>query len=127
MKIVAHKKTNTKIAGPSDGKKGNRNPPRYPREKISLRLIFSRPGAPLSLFLPASPNFCIRFFIKRVLKKISYIAKTRKKMWDAGKMKKRAPGLAEILRSKSENMGPWEIAFSVLPSLGPAFFFLFLI
>ena len=42
-------------------------------------------------------------------------------MWDAGKMKKGVPGLAEILRSKIENMGPWGIPFSVLPSLGPAF------
>ena len=35
-------------------------------------------------------------------------------------MKKRAPGLAEILHTKIENMEPREIAFSVLPSLGPA-------
>lgn len=39
-------------------------------------------------------------------------------------MKKRVPGLRKNQAKRDFlSMGPWEIAFSVLPSLGPADFF----
>ena len=45
----------------------------------------------------------------------------KKNLWDAGKTKKRVPGLRKNQAKRDFlSMGPWEIAFSVLPSLGPA-------